>query len=95
MGMDRNYWEIDGNCREIDLIQDSHPPQRNIKTKRERERERENAISNELFYFSLISNAELQSYIYKRLVVMSLAHMAQDYQLVNLTYALYIKSCVK
>ena len=26
MGMDRNYWEIDGNCKEIDLIQDSHTP---------------------------------------------------------------------
>ena len=26
MRMDRNYWEIDGNCREIDLIQDNHPP---------------------------------------------------------------------
>ena len=26
LGMDRNYEEIDENCREIYLIQDSHPP---------------------------------------------------------------------
>ena len=31
---------MDGNCREIDLIRGSHPPQRNIK------RERGNALSN-------------------------------------------------
>ena len=35
MGMGMNCRGIDGNCREIDLIQDSHP------LERERERERE------------------------------------------------------
>ena len=45
----------------------------------------------------LISNVELQSCIYKRLALMSLAHMAQDNWLVNSTCALWlwIKSCVK
>ena len=41
MGMDINCRGIDGNCREIDLIQGSHPPYRNIEIKRERERERD------------------------------------------------------
>ena len=49
MGMDRNDWGIDGNCTEIDLIQGSHPLQRNIK----RERERGNALNNELVYSSI------------------------------------------
>ena len=26
MEMDKNYRGIDGNCRKIDLIRDSHPP---------------------------------------------------------------------
>ena len=51
MGMDKNDWGIDGNCMEIDLIQGSHPLQRNIK--RERERERGNALNNELVYSSI------------------------------------------
>ena len=43
MGMDRNYRWIDGNCKEIDLIRGSHPPER----ERERERERcTNALRN-------------------------------------------------
>ena len=49
MGMDMNCRGVDGNCREIDLIQGSHPPYRNIEIKRERERERErctNALRN-------------------------------------------------
>ena len=41
MGIDENHREMDGNCREIDLIRGSHPPQRNREIKRERERERE------------------------------------------------------
>ena len=49
MGMDRNYREIYGNCREIDLIQ-GNPLYREIL------RERENALSNELVYSSLIFN---------------------------------------
>ena len=36
----------------------------------------------------LISNVELQSCIYRRLALMSLAHMAQDNWLVNSTCAL-------
>ena len=35
MKIDRNYREMDGNCREIDLIRSSYPPER------ERERERD------------------------------------------------------
>ena len=34
-----NYKEMDGNCREIDLIRDSHPPKRNRETRKERERD--------------------------------------------------------
>ena len=52
--MDMNYRRIDGNCREIDLIQGSHLSQRNIKRERERERERGNVLSNELVYFSMV-----------------------------------------
>ena len=37
MGMGMNCRGIDGNCREIDLIRDSHPLER----ERERERERD------------------------------------------------------
>ena len=36
----------------------------------------------------LIFNVELQSYIYRRLALMSLAHMTQDNWLVNSTCAL-------
>ena len=43
----------------------------------------------------LISNVQLQSCIYRRLVLMSLAHMAQDNWLANSTCVLWIKSCVK
>ena len=45
MKIDGNYREMDGNCKEIDLIRGSHPSQRN----REREKERErctNALRN-------------------------------------------------
>ena len=38
MGMDRNYMEIDGNCKEIDLIRGNHPSQRKKEIKREKER---------------------------------------------------------
>ena len=40
------------------------------------------------FIFQLISNVELQLCIYRRLALISLAHMAQDNWLVNLTCAL-------
>ena len=40
-------------------------------------------------------NWESQSCIYKTLALLSLAHMAQDNWLVNLTYALWIKPYVK
>ena len=49
MGIDRNYKEIDGNCREIDLFEV-------ITLYREILRERENALSNKLIYSSLIFN---------------------------------------
>ena len=84
MGMNRNCRGIDENCRKIDLIRGSHPPWRNIKRERERERERGNSLSNE--YSSMISNVELQSSIYRRLPLMSLAYMAQS--LVSSTCAL-------
>ena len=41
MGIDRNYMEIDGNYREINLIRDSHP------SLRERERERDALMHSE------------------------------------------------
>ena len=47
------------------------------------------------FILKLISNVELQSYIYKILALMSLAHMTQDNSLVNSKCALWIKLCVK
>ena len=88
MGTNRNYRGIDGNCREIDSIQGSHPPYIYIYRERERERERcTNALRN-WFILPFISNVELQSCIYRRLALMSLAHMAQDNWLVNSTCAL-------
>ena len=48
-----------------------------------------------MVYSSIISNVELQSYIYRRLALMLLAHIAQDNWLVNSTCALWIKSCIK
>ena len=36
MEIDGNYKGMDGDCREIDLIRDSHPPQRKREIKRER-----------------------------------------------------------
>ena len=47
-----------------------------------------------MVYSSIISNVELQSYIYRRLALMLLAHIAQDNWLVNSTCALWIKLCV-
>ena len=41
MEIDGNYREMDENCKEIDLIRDSQPSQRNKEIKRERERERD------------------------------------------------------
>ena len=51
MGIDGNYREIDENCREIDLIRGSYPPQRNREIKREREREREALMHQEIGLF--------------------------------------------
>ena len=47
MVMDRNYRGIDGNCKEIDLIQGSHPNKEIL-------RGRGNALSNELDYSSMM-----------------------------------------
>ena len=58
--MDTNCRAMDRDCKEIDLIRGSFLPLKNI----EREREREK--SNQLVYSSMISNVELQSFIYKK-----------------------------
>ena len=60
MTMDTNCRAMDRDCKEIDLIRGSFLPLKNI----EREREREK--SNQLVYSSMISNVELQSFIYKK-----------------------------
>ena len=71
MTMDTNCRAMDRDCKEIDLIRGSFLPLKNI----EREREREK--SNQLVYSSMISNVELQSFIYKKkLALISLTHMA-------------------
>ena len=89
MGMDMNCRGVDGNCREIDLIQGSHPPYR------ERERERcANALRN-LFILQLISNVGLQSCIYKSLALISLAHMASSYWFYYSPCALIIPTYAK
>ena len=41
MEIDGNYRRIDGNCREIDLIRGSDPPQRKREIKRDKEREKD------------------------------------------------------
>ena len=56
------------NCGRIDLIRGGQPPQRNINREK-------NALSNELVYSSIF-NVELQLYIYRRLTLVSMAHMA-------------------
>ena len=67
--MDTNCRAMDRDCKEIDLIRGSFLPLKNI----EREREK----SNQLVYSSMISNVELQSFIYKKkLALISLTHMA-------------------
>ena len=48
-----------------------------------------------MVYSLLISNVELQSYIYRRLALILLAHMAQDNWLINSTHTLWVKPCVK
>ena len=54
--MDMNYRGIDGNCKEIDLIQSSNPSQRNIERERERERERGNDMGNDNFVLFLFKS---------------------------------------
>ena len=87
--MDKNCRGLYENGRKMDLIRGTHPPWRRKRLcERERERERcTNALTN-WFILQLISNVELQSCIYRRLALMSLAHMAQDNWLVNSTCAL-------
>ena len=58
MAMDRNCRAINRDYREIDLIRGSYLPLKNI--------ERERKKSNQLVYSSMISNVELQSFIYKK-----------------------------
>ena len=58
--MDTNCRAMDRDCKEIDLIRGNFLPLKNI----EREREREK--SNQLVYSSMISNVELQSFIYRK-----------------------------
>ena len=58
MAMDRNCRAINRDYREIDLIRGSYLPLKNI--------ERERKKSNQLFYSSMISNVELQTFIYKK-----------------------------
>ena len=48
-----------------------------------------------MVYSSLISNVELQLCIYRKLALISLAHVAIDNWLVNSTCALWIKPHVK
>ena len=69
MGMDKNSRGVYENGRKMDLIQGSHPPWR-------RERERCTNVLRNWFILQLISNVELQSCIYRRLALLSLAHMA-------------------
>ena len=59
------------NCMRIDLFRGSPV----VILHREILRERRNTLSNQLVCSS-ISNVELQSYIYRRLALMLLAHMA-------------------
>ena len=58
MAMDRNCRAINRDYREIDLIRGSYLPLKNI--------ERERKKSNQLVYSSMISNVELQTFIYKK-----------------------------
>ena len=91
MGMGMNCRGIDGNCREIDLIQDSHLLER----ERERERERyTNALRN-WFILPFISHIGLQSCIYRRLTLISLAYMALSYWFYYSPCALIIPTCAK
>lgn len=55
------------NCEIIDLIRGDQPSQRNINREK-------NELSNELVYSSVF-NLELQLYIYRRLTLVSMAHM--------------------
>ena len=89
MEIDGNYRGIDKDCRDIYLIQGSHP------LERERERERcTNALTN-WFIFHFIFNVKLQSCIYRRLALISLAHMALSYWFYYSPCVLIIPTCVK
>ena len=95
MEIDGNYRRIDGNCREIDLIRDSDPPQRKREIKRDRERERCTNVLRSWFILQFISNVELQSCIYRRLALISLAHMVLSYWFYYSSCALIIPTCAK
>ena len=67
--MNKNCRGMYENLKEIDLIWDSHP------CDRETWWERWNTLNNQLVYFSIIFNVELQLCIYKIPALILLAHM--------------------
>ena len=91
MEIDGNYRRIDGNCREIDLIQGSHPPWGKKKIRREK---CTNALRN-WFILQLISHVVLQLCIYRRQALISLAHMASSYWFYYSSCALIISTYAK
>ena len=70
-------------------------PSKELREKDMEDYERRNALSKKLVILYSMYNWELQSCIYRRLALISFAHMAQDNWLVNSTCALWIKPCVK
>ena len=70
-------------------------PSKELREKDMEDYERRNALSKKLVILYSMYNWELQSCIYRRLALISLAHMAQVNWLVNSTCALWIKPCVK
>ena len=89
-----------GKCMEIDRIVWNwldlrQSPSKELREKDMEDYERRNALSKKLVILYSMHNWELQSCIYRRLALISLAHMAQDNWLVNSTCALWIKPCVK
>ena len=67
--MSKNCRGMYENFKEIDLIRDSHPRDR------ETWREIENTLNNQLVYFSIIFNIELQLCIYRIPALILLTHM--------------------
>ena len=77
------------NCGKVRMVNWNssccRPLQGDLNLHRERERER---CIKQLIYSSMISNVELQLYIYRRLTLIFLAHVTQDNWLVNSACAL-------